>query len=36
MPYVCHGVIAGMYVYNNTVHLYSAVLVLEVHLGGAD
>jgi len=35
MAYVCLGIIARMHVYNNTVHLYSDVLVLEVHLVGA-
>ena len=36
IPYVCLGIIAGMHVYNNTVYLYSFVIVLEVHLVGAD
>jgi hypothetical protein len=36
VAYVCLGIIAGMHVYNNTVHLYSDVLVLEVHLVCAD
>ena len=36
MPYVCLGIIAGMHVFNNTVHLYSDLLVLKVHLVGAD